>query len=53
MKAYCAARLSDYKVPETYNFLDTPLPRNNNGKIQKQALRAILANAEGAKAASR
>lgn len=53
MKAYCAARLSDYKVPETYNFLDTPLPRNNNGKIQKQALRAILANAEGGKAASR
>ena len=39
IKRYCAARLSDYKVPDIVTFLDEPLPRNANGKVQKNALR--------------
>lgn len=39
VRSFCAERLSDYKVPETVTVLDEPLPRNSNGKIQKQALR--------------
>lgn len=42
LKAYCAERLSDYKVPDGFTFLDTPLPRNANGKILKTALRDLL-----------
>jgi long-chain acyl-CoA synthetase len=36
---FCAQRLSDYKVPETWTLLDGPLPRNANGKLQKRELR--------------
>jgi long-chain acyl-CoA synthetase len=39
VKAYCAARLSDYKVPDFVTFVDQPLPRNANGKILKRSLR--------------
>ena len=39
LRAACAARLSDYKVPERFTFLDAPMPRNANGKIVKSALR--------------
>lgn len=39
MRAFCAARLSDYKVPEEIHFRTTPLPRNANGKIIKTELR--------------
>ncbi len=39
IRAFCAERLSDYKVPETIIFRDTPLPRNPNGKIIKTQLR--------------
>jgi len=42
LRAWCAARLSDYKVPDTVTFLDAPLPRNPNGKVLKTALRAML-----------
>ena len=38
LKAFCAERLSDYKVPDSVTFLDA-LPRNANGKILKTALR--------------
>ena len=38
-KAHCAARLSDYKVPESYTVLTTPLPRNANGKLLKREMR--------------
>ena len=41
IKAHCAARLADYKVPEGITWSATPLPRNANGKILKRALRAL------------
>ncbi len=39
IRAFCAARLSDYKVPESIIFREAPLPRNPNGKIIKTQLR--------------
>jgi acyl-CoA synthetase (AMP-forming)/AMP-acid ligase II len=45
--AFCAERLSDYKVPEGYTFLDQPLPRNANGKILKNDLRATIPERSG------
>ncbi len=39
VRAFCRARLSDYKVPDFVTFVDQPLPRNANGKILKRALR--------------
>jgi long-chain acyl-CoA synthetase len=39
LKRYCAERLADYKVPETFTLLDRPLPRNANGKLLKRELR--------------
>ena len=39
LTAYCAERLSDYKVPESFTLSDSPLPRNANGKLLKRALR--------------
>jgi acyl-CoA synthetase (AMP-forming)/AMP-acid ligase II len=39
LRAWCAARLADYKVPETITFSETPLPRNANGKVLKRQLR--------------
>jgi len=35
-----AARLADYKVPDVIRLTAEPLPRNNNGKLMKAALRA-------------
>ena len=42
MRAFCAARLADYKVPETFTWSETPLPRNANGKLMKRLLRDRL-----------
>lgn len=42
VRAFCAERMSDYKVPETVTLTAEPLPRNANGKLQKPALRALL-----------
>lgn len=39
IRAFCATRLSDYKVPESIIFREAPLPRNPNGKIIKTQLR--------------
>jgi acyl-CoA synthetase (AMP-forming)/AMP-acid ligase II len=39
---FCAARLSDYAVPETWTVGTEPLPRNLNGKIMKRELRQSL-----------
>ena len=39
IRAFCADRLADYKVPETVTLVDGPLPRNANGKVMKAALR--------------
>ena len=43
LQAWCAERLSDYKVPETIDLLTEPLPRNANGKVIKRQLREGLA----------
>jgi acyl-CoA synthetase (AMP-forming)/AMP-acid ligase II len=37
LRAFCADRLSDYKVPRRYTFLDE-LPRNPTGKVVKREL---------------
>jgi O-succinylbenzoic acid--CoA ligase len=42
LRAHCAARLADYKVPETFTWTETPLPRNANGKLMKRTLRERL-----------
>jgi long-chain acyl-CoA synthetase len=39
LRAFCLQRMADYKVPETFDISIDPLPRNNNGKMQKAALR--------------
>jgi acyl-CoA synthetase (AMP-forming)/AMP-acid ligase II len=39
LRAWCAERLSDYKVPETLLLTREPLPRNANGKVMKRVLR--------------
>jgi long-chain acyl-CoA synthetase len=38
LRAHCASRLADYKVPVAVRFLDK-LPRNPGGKVLKQELR--------------
>jgi acyl-CoA synthetase (AMP-forming)/AMP-acid ligase II len=43
LRAWCAERLSDYKVPETIALTMQPLPRNANGKVMKKQLRDALA----------
>jgi acyl-CoA synthetase (AMP-forming)/AMP-acid ligase II len=43
LRAWCAERLSDYKVPETMTLTSEPLPRNANGKVMKRQLRETLA----------
>ena len=42
LRAFCATRLADYKVPETFSWSDAPLPRNANGKLMKRLLRERL-----------
>lgn len=49
LRDFCAARLSDYKVPESITLLGEPLPRNANGKILKTELRRLYAGEPGAK----
>jgi acyl-CoA synthetase (AMP-forming)/AMP-acid ligase II len=39
VRAFCRARLADYKVPESVTVSTEPLPRNANGKLQKHLLR--------------
>ncbi len=47
LRAHCAARLADYKVPESFTIVDEPLPRNANGKLLKRLLRERLLGAAG------
>jgi len=42
LQAFCAARLADYAVPETWTIGTAPLPRNANGKLMKRLLRETL-----------
>jgi len=44
LKAHCAARLADYKVPESYTVQTMPLPRNANGKLLKREMRDQMAH---------
>ena len=46
LRAWCAERLSDYKVPETMALITDPLPRNANGKVMKRQLREAWAAAQ-------
>ena len=39
VRAICRAQLADYKVPEFVTIGTEPLPRNANGKLQKDVLR--------------
>ena len=42
IRAFCAERLSDYKVPDRITFLSQPLPRNAAGKVLKGELRKMI-----------
>jgi len=42
LRSFCAARLADYKVPESFTLRADPLPRNANGKLLKRVLREEL-----------
>ncbi len=44
LREHCASRLSDYKVPESYTLVQTPLPRNANGKLLKREMRDLILN---------
>jgi long-chain acyl-CoA synthetase len=39
LRQFCAERLADYKVPESFSWSTEPLPRNANGKLMKRVLR--------------
>jgi acyl-CoA synthetase (AMP-forming)/AMP-acid ligase II len=39
LREFCTERMADYKVPESIDLLLEPLPRNANGKVQKDILR--------------
>ena len=43
LRAFCRARLADYKVPEFVTIATEPLPRNALGKVQKHVLRGRIA----------
>ena len=47
LRSFCSARLADYKVPERVLVGSEPLPRNANGKLQKQPLREAAAQLTG------
>ena len=42
LRRFCAERLADYKVPESFTVSHIPLPRNANGKLLKRVLREEL-----------
>jgi long-chain acyl-CoA synthetase len=44
VRDFCAARMADYKVPDWVVVTEAPLPRNANGKIQKDELRRLAAS---------
>ena len=43
VRSFCREHLADYKVPEFLTIGTEPLPRNANGKLQKDVLRRRLA----------
>lgn len=42
LREFCAGRVADYAVPETWTIGTEPLPRNANGKLMKRELRRSL-----------
>ena len=42
LSRFCADKLADYKIPETFTLLDGSLPRSSAGKILKRLLRDQL-----------
>jgi long-chain acyl-CoA synthetase len=42
LRRFCAERLADYKVPESFTLSTKPLPRNANGKLLKREMREQL-----------
>jgi acyl-CoA synthetase (AMP-forming)/AMP-acid ligase II len=42
LRRFCAERLADYKVPESFTLGHAPLPRNANGKLLKREMRASV-----------
>jgi acyl-CoA synthetase (AMP-forming)/AMP-acid ligase II len=42
VRSFCREHLADYKIPDHIEFSNLPLPRNANGKLQKDVLRARL-----------
>ncbi|MDB5690938.1 MAG: AMP-dependent synthetase and ligase, partial [Alphaproteobacteria bacterium] len=42
LKAWVRERLAAFKTPVRIAFLSVPLPRNANGKILKQELKALF-----------
>ncbi|MGE0038286.1 MAG: class I adenylate-forming enzyme family protein [Xanthobacteraceae bacterium] len=39
LKRYLAERIADYKIPDFWLITSEPIPRNQNGKVQKASLR--------------
>jgi long-chain acyl-CoA synthetase len=48
LRAFCAERLAEYKVPDFITILPEPLPRNAAGKVLKAVLRERVAREVGA-----
>jgi O-succinylbenzoic acid--CoA ligase len=44
VRGFCRPLIADYKLPELFRIGSEPLPRNQNGKFDKPALRALAAN---------
>ncbi len=42
LRQHCSGKLAEYKIPESFTQLDSPLPRNANGKVLKRQLREQL-----------
>jgi acyl-CoA synthetase (AMP-forming)/AMP-acid ligase II len=43
IRAHCASRLADYKIPDYITFCGEPLPRNAAGKVLKTVLKERIA----------
>jgi acyl-CoA synthetase (AMP-forming)/AMP-acid ligase II len=44
VRGFCRPLIADYKLPELFRIGCEPLLRNQNGKFDKPALRALAAN---------
>jgi len=44
LRAFLLARIADYKVPDHWHVGDGPVPRNQNGKLQKAEVRRIASS---------